>query len=262
MTSPIKLTVLGCGPSGGVPLIGNYWGKCNPENPKNRRQCTSLLIEDGKHTFLIDTSPDLRQQLLDHNISWLDAVLYTHYHSDHAHGIDELRPMYFCSKRRAIPVYGTLDTITDLQNRFTYLFSEIDDPDKAQIYPKILETNIIKGNEFHLFDHHIRVFEQDHGHSSTTGFRFDHFAYSTDVVRLSNEAFEALEGVDIWFVDCLDRTPRPTHAHLDLTLSWIEKVKPKRAILIHMNQNLDYDTLKAELPSGVEPAYDGMVIKV
>lgn len=257
----MKLTVLGCGPSGGVPLVGIGWGRCDPINPKNARLRCSLLIDDGAHKILVDTSPDLRQQLLRTGTTWVDAVLYTHAHSDHAHGIDELRPMHFAGQRRTIPIYGAAHVIGEIQERFNYLFTSIEDPDKAEIYPRIFSPHIIQG-EFELLGHKIVAFDQDHGHGITTGYRFNNFAYSTDVKSLDDAAFEVLEGVDTWFVDCLDLVPRPTHAHLELTLSWIERVKPRRAILIHMNQNLDYEELKSQLPNGVEPAYDGMVVEV
>jgi phosphoribosyl 1,2-cyclic phosphate phosphodiesterase len=257
----MKLTVLGCGPSGGVPLVGNVWGQCDPDNPKNSRLRTSLLIEDGERTILIDTSPDMRQQLLRAHVSDINAVLYTHAHSDHLHGIDDLRPLYFGGRLKAFPLYGYEETLAEIQKSFSYLFASIEDPHKARVYPRICEAHPIKG-AFELFGTRILAFDQDHGHGITTGYRFDNFAYSTDVKALDEKAFEALEGVDTWFVDCLDRDPRPTHANLELTLSWIERVKPRRAILIHMNHTLDYETLKAELPQGVEPAYDGMVVEI
>jgi phosphoribosyl 1,2-cyclic phosphate phosphodiesterase len=257
----MKLTVLGCGPSGGVPLIGNVWGRCDPTNPKNARLRTSLLVEEGDFKVLIDTSPDLRQQLLREDVGRVDAVLYTHAHSDHAHGIDELRPIYFGRERNAIPLYGSAATLQEIRERFGYLFATIEDSDKASLYPCIVEPRVIEGS-FEVCGIPVVAFNQDHGHGFTTGFRFNRFAYSTDVKALSDEAFEVLKGVDVWFVDCLDREPRPTHAHLDLTLSWIELLRPRRTILIHMNHTMDYEALKVELPEGVEPAYDGMVVEV
>lgn len=254
----MKLTVLGCGPSSGVPLVGNFWGQCDPANPKNTRLRTSLLVQDDSHNILIDTSPDLRQQLLRAGVSHVDAILYTHAHSDHAHGIDDLRPIYFGGDHRSIPVYGALSALDEIQSRFDYIFKQSNNP---EIYPPICTANVIQ-DRFEIFGHKIIPFDQDHGHSLTTGYRFDRFAYSTDVKNLDDHAFDILKGVDVWFVDCLARNPRPTHAHLELTLSWIQRVKPLRAILIHMNQSLDYETLKSELPNGVEPAYDGMIINL
>ncbi|MBP6985277.1 MAG: MBL fold metallo-hydrolase [Alphaproteobacteria bacterium] len=257
----MKLTVLGCGPSAGVPLIGGIWGACDPLNPKNRRLRTSLLIQDQGRNLLIDTSPDLRQQLISNDIKKIDAVLYTHAHSDHAHGIDELRPIYFGSRQNPIPLYGSQETMAEIQRRFDYLFKPIESELAPVAYPYICESHVIEGS-FQLWGHDIIAFNQDHGHSLTTGYRFKDFAYSTDVVRLDEAAFEVLKGVDTWFIDCLDQTPKATHAHLDLTLSWIARVKPRRAILIHMNQNMDYEALRSILPAGIEPAYDNMVIEI
>lgn len=254
----MKLTVLGCGPSSGVPLVGNVWGQCDPANPKNARLRTSLLIQDGVKNILIDTSPDLRQQLLRTDVKVVDAILYTHAHSDHAHGIDDLRPIYFGGDHRSIPAYGSTEALEEIQMRFDYIFKQSSSP---EIYPPICTPHIVR-EKFEIFGHKVIPFEQNHGHSLTTGYRFDQFAYSTDVKNLDDNAFDVLKGVEVWFVDCLARNPRPTHAHLDLTLSWIERVKPTRAILIHMNQTLDYETLKSELPKGVEPAYDGMTIEI
>lgn len=248
----MKLTILGCGPSSGVPLVGNFWGACDSSNPKNQRRRTSLLIEDGQNTILIDTSPDLRLQLLDAKVAHVDAVLYSHAHYDQAHGIDDLRPVWFMNDCSAIPIYGSADTIGELEHRFSYLF-----PGEGS---GIVAPNIITDKPFQVCGHTITPFDQDHGHSMTTGYRIGKFGYSTDVKHLDDQAFEALKGIDTWFVDCLDRVEKPSHAHLDLTLQWIERLKPKRAILIHMNHNMDYDQLKKELPPGVEPAFDGMVV--
>ncbi len=258
----MKVTILGCGPSGGVPLVGNIWGQCDPNDPKNRRLRTSALISHGEINLLIDTSTDLRQQLLNAEVKKVHGVFYTHDHADHVHGIDELRPLYFSHKEGPIPIYGNQDTIIKLERRFPYLFVEKSSVKRPDLYPEILHPYTIDLQPFNVFGITVQAFEQDHGHSTTMGYRFDNVAYSTDVVSLDDGAFEVLQAVDTWFVDCLSRNPRPTHAHLDLALSWIERVKPKRAILIHMNQNLDYETLRKELPKGVEPAYDGMVVEV
>ncbi len=258
----MKVKVLGCGPSGGVPLVGNIWGKCNPDNPKNcRRRASALISHQGRHV-LIDTSPDLRQQLLDANVQRIDAVLYTHDHADHVHGIDELRPLYFGNQKRSIPVYGDQNTIDRLQTRFEYIFAAKKDELRPDLYPPILTPHVLAADPIDICGLRVQGFAQDHGYSNSVGYRINDFAYSTDVVSLDDKAFEALAGVKVWFVDCLSEKPRPTHAHLDLTLSWIERVQPERAILIHMNQELDYDELKSRLPNGVEPAYDGMEIEL
>lgn len=257
----MRITILGCGPSGGVPLVGDVWGGCDPLNPKNRRLRTSALIQNEGANLLIDTSPDLRQQLLQAQISTIDAVLYTHDHADHIHGIDDLRSVYFGMRQGPIPVYGSKITLDALQERFSYLFAPREVARPA-LYPEILSPHIIDLSPFKLHGLQFQPFEQDHGYSTTLGFRFDDAAYSTDVVRLDECAFEALEGLDLWIVDCLSRVPRPSHAHLALTLSWIKRLKPKRAVLIHLNQEMDYDAVSRGLPRGVELAYDGMRIDV
>ncbi|MEN8236949.1 MAG: MBL fold metallo-hydrolase [Pseudomonadota bacterium] len=258
----MKIRILGCGPSGGVPLVGNVWGNCDPENPKNRRLRTSTLVTHRGKNILIDTSPDLRRQLLDAGVTRIDAVLYTHDHADHTHGIDELRPLYFGNRKNSIQVYGNQATIDRIQRKFKYLFDPKEDELSRDLYPNILQANVIGAKSFDLFGLSIQPFLQDHGYSRSLGFRIGDMAYSTDVVRLDEDAFKVLQGVKLWLVDCLAETPRRTHSHLEQTLKWIERVGPGRAILIHMNQELDYEVLKGKLPEGIEPAFDGMEIEV
>ncbi len=250
----MRVTVLGCGTSGGVPVVGNYWGDCDPENPKNRRRRVSIAVEQGDTRLLVDTSPDLREQCLDAQIDRLDAVLYTHDHADHTHGIDDLRILSYRAKKR-IDVYADASTLATLNRRFDYIFVS------QEGYPAICKGNLIDG-PLRVGEIEVTPFEQGHGSITSLGFRFDRIAYSTDLNVLDEAAFEALEGIDVWIVDALRYDPHPTHAHLDLTLSWIERVKPKRAYLTHMTWDMDYETLKAALPDGVEPAYDGLVIEV
>lgn len=252
----MKITILGCGPSGGVPLVGGIWGNCNPLNSKNYRTRSSILIEAHNQTLLIDTSPDLRSQLLRENVNGVQGVFYTHAHADHAHGIDDLRPIYFANNHQSIPIYGDINTISSLESMFGYLFKSANTH-----YPQILHSNILPNYcNIELFGMNWKLFEQDHGFSKTTGYRFNNVAYSTDVRNLDEAAFDCLQDLDLWIVDCLSEKTKPTHAHLEQTLEWIAKVKPRRAILTHMDQSLDYDTLKSKLPSWVEPAYDGMVL--
>ena len=251
----MKVTILGCGTSGGVPRIGNVWGNCDPENPKNRRRRASVLVEDGPTRILIDTSPDLREQLLSAEVSELTAVLYTHDHADHTHGIDDLRPVAQMM-RKHVPVYGDERTINILQHRFGYIFTS------REGYPSICEPNIIHTDPFSVQGLHITPFEQDHGFIKSIGYRIGDFAYSTDLKHLDERAFEVLEGVDTWVVDALRYDEHPTHSHLDQTLQWIERVKPRRAVLTHMTWDMDYDTLCKNLPDNVEPAYDMLEIKV
>ena len=254
----MKVTVLGCGGSGGVPLIGDDWGACNPNNPKNRRLRVSILVESGDTTILVDTSPDLRQQALTVGLKRLDAVLFTHAHADHLNGIDDLRPINRLVER-AVDVYGSPETIREIRDRFDYVFAPI--KPGAGFYKPCLTPHEVTGR-FEIQGIPIVPFEQDHGFSKTTGFRIGDMAYSTDVVDLPDSAFAALSGLKLWIVDCLRFEPHETHAHLDKTLAWIERAKPKRAVLTHMNHAVDYDELAARLPACVEPAFDFMAIEI
>ena len=256
----MRVTVLGCGPSWGVPRIGGDWGDCDPANPKNRRRRSSVLVEEGASSILIDTAPDLREQLLDANVRKIDAVLYTHIHADHAHGIDDLRSVNQMMGK-PLPVYGSPATIDELQMRFRYIFTPVDPKATVTFYKPVVEAHAVVG-AFTAAGVDIASFEQDHGFSKTLGFRIGRFAYSTDVRTLDEAAFAVLAGVDVWLVDCQRRRPHPTHSHLDQTLEWIARVKPRRAILTHMEECFDYETLRRELPAGVEPAYDGLVVEV
>ncbi len=256
----MRVTILGCGPSWGVPRIGNDWGACDPGNPKNRRRRVSILVEDRSTTILVDTSPDLRAQLLDAGVRRLDAVLFTHAHADHLHGIDDLRGVNHAMKA-AIPVYATAETLADIERRFAYVFVPLRSGREGHYYKPVLERRTIDG-AFDVGRIHVVPFVQDHGFSKTLGFRFGGFAYSTDVVGLDDDAFAALAGIDTWVVDCIRERPHVTHSHVDRTLAWIQRVRPRRAILTHMDESLDYESLRRTLPAGVEPAYDGLVIEL
>lgn len=249
----MKVTILGCGTSGGVPRVGNVWGACDPENPKNRRRRVSILVEEGDSRLLVDTSPDLREQLLDADVDRLNGVLYTHDHADHTHGIDDLRGI-FHTMGRQVDIYADAKTLKILKRRFDYIFTP------SFGYPPICTPHEITG-PFNIGGISVIPFRQIHGPIESLGFRFNSVAYSTDLNGIPEESFAALEGVDVWIVDALRYEPHPTHPHLEMTLEWIERVKPKRAILTHMTWDMDYDTLKSELPDGVEPGYDGMVIE-
>ncbi len=250
----MKVTILGCGTSGGVPRIGNIWGKCDPDEPKNRRRRVSILVEEGGTSLIVDTSPDLREQCLSANVTRLNAVLYTHDHADHTHGIDDLRGLAH-NMRRRIDVYSNRQTLDVLQQRFGYVFESVAG------YPAIANAHEITG-PFTIGDVDVIPFRQIHGDMETLGFRFGSIAYSTDLNVLPEKSKDILKGVDTWIVDALRYDPHPTHPHLDLTLSWIEEVRPRRAILTHMTWDMDYQTLCKELPDGVEPAFDGMIVNL
>ncbi len=249
----IKLRILGCGPSAGIPSIGHRWGDCDPHNPKNVRTRCSVLFQVNGKNILVDTSPDLRQQLLAANVSDIDAVLFTHTHGDHVHGFNDLG-LISRLKKEKIPIYGTEETIKELENVFAYAFKNVGH------YASFVTPHVIKPGKFDVAGIPIIAFEQDHRFGTTLGFRVGDVAYSTDVWALSEEAFRILKGVKIWVVDCLGYEPHLTHSYLEQTLSWIDRVNPERAILTHMGVELDYETLRRELPKGVEPAYDGLEV--
>ena len=250
----MQITILGCGAAVGVPVNALGWGKCFPENPKNHRLRSSVFIEiDGTH-ILIDSGPDFRQQVLTHHIQRIDAVLYTHAHADHINGINDLA--YFSSLQKGlIPIYSDAKTLNALKKSFSYAFHL-----KKGGHPlhKPFLTPIIIQKAFYIHEIKIIPFVQDHGPITSLGFRIGDFAYSTDVVGLDDAAFSTLEGVNTWVVDCLRETPNPSHAHLPLTLSWIERVRPRKAYLTHMNFETDYEEILKKLPLHVEPAYDGL----
>lgn len=252
--------MLGCGPSWGVPKIGGGWGACDPLNPRNRRSRVSVLVEEGAATLLIDTSPDLREQLLAARVQRIDAVLYTHTHADHLHGIDDLRSVNQLMQS-AVPVHASAASLAEIDRRFGYVFAPLQPGRQSIYYKPVLEPHEIAG-PFAAAGVPVTPFRQDHGFSETLGFRIGAFAYSTDVIELDEAAFATLAGVEVWIVDCIRRREHVTHAHLAKALGWIERVKPRRAVLTHMDESLDYATLCRELPAGVEPGYDGLVIEL
>jgi phosphoribosyl 1,2-cyclic phosphate phosphodiesterase len=254
----MRVTVLGCGASTGVPTIGPDWGRCDPSDPRNRRRRVSVLVECGSTVILVDTSPDLREQLLDAGVARLDAVVVTHAHADHLHGIDDLRSVNRLMQK-PIPLYAGAETLAEIGRRFGYAFEPLREPGRYH-KPTLVPHEIV--GPFEIQGIPIVSFAQDHGYSTTLGLRIGGFAYSTDVTELDEAAFAAIEGIKLWIVDCLRREPHPTHAHLAKTLSWIARVRPRRAVLTHMDQSLDYRELSAELPSDVEPGRDGLLIKL
>jgi phosphoribosyl 1,2-cyclic phosphate phosphodiesterase len=260
------VTILGCGFSGGVPRPGSGWGDCDPSNPKNRRRRCSILVDrtgpEGRQTrVLVDTGPDLREQLLAADVRHVDGVLYTHEHADHIHGIDDLRGLFLANRKR-VDVYADEPTWRTLSLRFGYCF--VTPPGSG--YPAILDRHPLAdlvpvtiagpgGDVVAL------PFVQDHGDITALGFRFGGMAYSPDVIDIPETSVGALRGVELWIVDALRYRPLPSHFHLDLTLQWIERIKPKRAILTNMHSDLDYEKLRAKLPPNVVPAYDGLKVE-
>ncbi len=268
MSSGLKVTILGSGSSGGVPRIGGAdgrgeWGACDPGEPRNRRRRCSILVERGGTQVLVDTSPDMREQLIDARVRTLDAVLITHDHADQSHGIDDLR-MVAQNMMRRVDVYAAPETLRVLIDRFGYCFKG----NEVGAYPAILNGHAIERpyRSFSIQGHggsiDVLAFDQDHGSMVSQGFRFGPVAYSSDVVDLDDTAFKALAGVECWIVDALRYRPHPTHAHVEKTLGWIERVRPKRAVLTNLHTDLDYRTLSEALPKGVEAAFDGMVIEL
>ena len=255
----MKVTILGSGGASGVPSISAGWGRCDPANPRNRRRRPSILVEHGATRLLVDTSPDLRAQLLDAEVDRLDAVLYTHDHADHLHGIDDLREVNRAMKA-AIPIWATADVLRTIGQRFAYVLEPLP-ADTKVIYKPLLEPKVIDG-PFRIGDIDVVPFDQDHGYCRTTGFRFGPVAYSTDVVELPEAAFAALEGVELWIVGCLLNSPHPPHAHVVKVLGWIERVGAAHVVLTHMGTGLDSEAVRARLPAHAEPGYDGMVIEV
>ncbi|MCL2469415.1 MAG: MBL fold metallo-hydrolase [Alphaproteobacteria bacterium] len=255
----MKITILGCGGAGGVPLIGNDWGDCDPKNPKNNRLRSSILVEHEDVKVLVDTSPDMRQQLLNVNLKTLDAIFYTHAHADHVHGIDNIRSLNWLIGK-PVPLYADQETMDVLKQQFAYIFE--DHEEGKRFYLPAVQAHVIDGSPLTLGSLTIQPFHQQHGDMRSMGYRFHDFAYSTDVNALDEDAFKILEGVKIWIVDAVRHKPHYSHAHIDRALEWIERIKPQKAYLTHMNQTLDYETLKANLPDHVEPAYDGLVIEV
>ncbi len=261
--SELRCTILGCGSSGGVPRLGGVWGACDPDNPKNTRRRCSLLVErdgpDGTTSVLIDTSPDMRSQLLSSGTGRLDGVVYTHSHADHTNGLDDLRMIFFNMKAR-VPVWADGDTQNDLLSRFGYAFVQ----PEGSPYPPILELRTIDG-PFEIDGPGgaipLHPFTVNHGMIDALGFKMGNLAYLPDVAKIYDEAWAELQGLDHLIIDALRRKPHPTHAHLERTLDWIEQLQPARAILTNMHIDLDYETVDTETPDYITPAYDGMVIR-
>ena len=252
----MKVRILGCGTSTGVPKIGNDWGTCDPAEPRNARLRTSILVESDGERMLVDCGPDLRQQLLTADVGHLDGVIVTHAHGDHCHGIDELRPVA-AAIGGPVPLYARPDVLGELKHRFAYAFRQSD------FYRPIVEAREV-GEELRFGSARARFVDQPHGGPTSLGIRFDEgersIGYAIDFSELTDEMAALYEGVDVWIADCLTRKPHPTHAHLDAVLGWARDLRVGQLYLVHMGNGLDYRTLAAELPDWAAPAHDGLEI--
>lgn len=254
----MRVTILGCGTSSGVPVIACRCAVCTSGEARNRRRRCAILIEHGSTRLLVDTPPDLRCQCLDAAIDRVDAVLYSHAHADHINGIDDIRQLNIAMDR-VIDAYADAAVLARIRERFDYAFQP---PDPSRGWWRPTFNPIVVDGPFEIEGALIRPFEQVHGRTPSWGFRIGAFAYSPDVKDLPAGALAALAGVEVWLVDCLRDRPHPTHAHLERTLGWIAEIGPKQAVLTHMNHDFDYWELRSRLPAGVEPAYDGMVLEI
>jgi phosphoribosyl 1,2-cyclic phosphate phosphodiesterase len=254
----VKALILGCGTSSGVPRIGPDWGSCDPNDPRNRRRRASIIVESASTRILVDTSPDLREQLLDAGISAVDAVIWTHDHADHCHGIDDLRQLFHA---RGSPVegYAREETLATLRTRFAYAFSGRDG------YPAVANGHLLP-MDLQVGDIRVQSVDQPHGSITSAGLRFEcggvSVGYATDFHAMTDDMLALYEGLDLWIVDALRYRPHPTHPHLAQVLQWAEQLRPKQTVLCHMDQSMDYVTLSGELPAGVVPGHDGLQIRL
>jgi phosphoribosyl 1,2-cyclic phosphate phosphodiesterase len=256
--------MLGSGGSAGVPMIGGadgsgYWGECDPAEPRNRRTRTSILIEQNEAAVLVDTGPDMREQLLACRVPRVDAIIYTHAHADHMLGLDDVRILNRIVGR-PLDAFGTAATLADLATRFGYAFVPWQPP--TFFRPVLVARPVAPGDTIDAAGVSVRLFEQDHGFTQSLGLRVGGFGYSTDAVALDDVAFEALAGIDTWIVGCFQRHAHRTHAWLPRVLSWVERLRPRRTVLTHMGPDMDFASLRDRLPDGVEAGFDGMVLEV
>ncbi|TPG21526.1 MBL fold metallo-hydrolase [Sphingomonas koreensis] len=252
----MKVRILGSGTSSGVPRIGNDWGACDPSDPRNRRTRASILVETAEARVLIDTSPDMRAQLLAANVGTVDAVIWTHDHADHCHGIDDLRQIFHVIGG-PVPGFARRDTLASLTARFAYVFAGRDG------YPPTVAGEPLP-DQMTIGDLSIRVVDQPHGSITAAGLRFEaagrSMVYATDFKHLTADMATLYENADVWIADALRRRPHPTHATVDEVIGWSRDLGVARTVLIHMDQSMDYATLARELPAGIEPGYDGLEI--
>ncbi len=256
----LKITILGCGNSTGVPAIGNYWGQCDPSEPKNIRTRSSIVVQSAKTNIVIDTGPDFKAQLNRADINHLDAAFFTHAHSDHVAGIEDLRGLVFRMEQSTMPIYANHETIEELEHKFAYLFNG----GKAEIYPPILEAHTLEPNQFGALqsfgDIQYTPFIQDHGTCESIGYRFGDLAYSVDILTLDKTAINALKGIKTWVVDCTGyhSDTNPVHANLKTIYALNEEIQAQKIYLTSLSLGMDYQTMIGELPNGYAPAFDGL----
>lgn len=257
-----RVTVLGCGGSAGVPHIGGAdgrgdWGACDPMEPRNRRTRASIVIEGAGQRLLVDTGPDMRAQLLACAVGRIDALCFTHAHADHILGLDDVRLLNRVVKR-PLDAFATARTMREIEGRFDYAFRPWQPPDFFR--PVLVPREIEAGESFDAAGLRVETFVQDHGFMPSLGLRAGGFGYTTDAVALDDRAFEALEGVDTWLVGCFQRAPHRTHANVEQVVAWAERVGARRTVLTHMGYDLDWAWMRRHLPTGIEPAYDGLIL--
>ena len=250
----MKIRILGCGSSFGVPIIGKKYGKCDKNNPKNHRTRPSVLININNKNILIDSGPDLRFQLLKANCHQIDAVLFTHMHADHIHGINDLRALSITMKNK-IPAWVSKDTIEYLLDNFSYIFKP------SQLYEPIMTTNVIS-DTFNIDNIQIRSFQHNHGKIDCSTYRINNFAYSTDIKEFYSKTIDKLKGINIWVIGCLRMNSHPSHASFNQIVDYIKYVNPAKAYLTHMTGLMDYNKLLSVCPKNIEPAYDGLEFEV
>lgn len=262
----MRVTLLGTGGSAGVPMIGGAdglgdWGSCDPAEPRNRRTRSSVLLEGAdKQRLLVDTSPDMRHQLLACAVPGVDAIVFTHAHADHISGLDDVRILNRIAGR-PLAAFASVETLGELTRRFGYAFRPWVPP---YFHGPVLEANsVTAGETFQAAGFSVRVFTQNHGRVETLGLRVGNFGYSTDVIALNEAALSALEGVDTWVVDCFQRqAPHWTHADLSTVVGWVSRLGPRRTVLTHMGTEMDWGWMQGHLPLGIEAGFDGMVLEV
>jgi phosphoribosyl 1,2-cyclic phosphate phosphodiesterase len=260
----MRVVLLGCGASAGVPMLGGQdgrgdWGLCDPAEPRNRRTRSSIVVQASGGTLLVDTAPDMRSQLLSCRIPRIDAILWTHAHADHITGLDDVRILNRIADR-PLEGFATPETLEEMRTRFPYAFRPWKPPG---FYRPVIEAReCLPGQEIAAAGMRVRLFAQSHGATQSLGLRIGSFGYCTDVVELDDAAFGVLAGVDTWVVDCFARSPHPTHAHWDKVLAWTQRLGPRRTVLTHLGTDMDWAWMMERLPPGIEPGYDGLVLEL